>query len=505
MGVGQGGYLLALTGSNGIASPDPEGERFNAHPSRTTLNLDTQGHPLTTYHPMTQTSTGHARPWWLALVEEPTGLGNALVEGLVGSLSHEVRKAGPAMERAMLHVINSIGRLAKTRSARGWPQVSVSYVVEGADVGHKTARTALQVLCRALLCTRTRRGFLTVSPEGRAACLRATDRLGAPMPAVHREDWSGRTVEIVTLKKRGVTHCPCGEHANGDKHPSLAYDMSRGLATCQKTRAVFRLTDNQWMEVRKPYADCALPPGSFLGGDNTYPQGGATPQPWSPRPAWGRHLTGTLHPGDLRRNEAGTRGRARSLSSIMKWSDSYYGGVTEGDKAHTCAALGSTRPERLVSLDRWILDRDATRWQKRSNGTSFPAHKVYKSTGTELVVFDLDGLSPAGTAPDLDAVDRIRRALTGSDFTPVSVVATSRTGVQVVARVPGWCPDTSRLHLHLGVRRSLVTSASALLAALGRGGAVDRACWSAGRYIRRPGWRVKAGEAVRARLWWSEE
>mgnify|MGYP006864803774 CR=1 FL=1 len=87
-------------------------------------------------------------------------MANALVEGLVGSLSHEVRGAGPAMERAMLHVINSIGRLAKTRSAKGWPQVSVSYVVEGADVGHKTARAALQVLCRALLCTRTRRGFL---------------------------------------------------------------------------------------------------------------------------------------------------------------------------------------------------------------------------------------------------------------------------------------------------------------------------------------------------------
>lgn len=188
----------------------------------------------------------------------------------------------------------------------------------------------------------------------------------------------------------------------------------------------------------------------------------------------------------------------------MRWSDVHNGGRAEEERAHVCAAAGIDIPARLVSLDRWILDADASRWLERRDGSWFPAHRVYRPTGTDLVVFDLDGLDARDTTPDPDAVTSILRTFAGSELAPVSIVATSTTGLQVVARIPGWCAEPERLHHDLRVRLLLARIGSRLVEAVGRGGLCDRSGWAPGRYVRRPGWRTKDGRAVRARLWWAE-
>lgn len=443
-------------------------------------------------------------------MDEPEGVLDSLVEPLVGALAQTAKASGVATRRAVLHVVNSVARLAKTRDENGWPQVSVAYVVEGCGVGAGTARAALNAVCAALDCRRTRRGFLTVTPEARAACMRLTQRVDVPRPDVHRDTWGGRVVTLDTPHARGVTSCPCGHHTHGDRNPSLAYDLERGFATCQKTRAVYRLQpDGAWVEVRAPWSDRGPRPDESGTVDNTCPMGapgqgqGASYPVHTGRNAWGRHLSASLTHEGLRRAEAGTRAKPREIADVMRWSDRQYGGEAEHEKAIVCAASGVTRPDRLVSLDRWILDADATIWGGSDERGWFPRVPRWRSVGTNLVAFDLDGLDDAPTDVDEAAVRRIRRAMSASPFELVSIVATSRTGVQVIARLAGWAPDTTALHRHLPTRRALMATGDRLLRALRRGGFVDRSSWAPGRYVRRPGWRVKNGEPVRARLWWA--
>lgn len=460
---------------------------------------------MTNYHSRADLATLDEFDWWLRPVAEPAVADDGLVEALVGSISRAARGAGPAVRRALLHATNAVARLARNVNEKGWVQVSSRYVEEGVACSRGTAREALRLLASALLCKRTERGFLTVVPEARAACLRAVDRLGAPRPEVHRDDWTGDVVEIETPRERGKARCPCGHHRNGDRSPSLAYDLRTGLATCQVSRAIYRRRDDEsWVEVRKPFAVQEEARSLSEVDPNQYPEGSEVDgYPWSRRTGWGSLLTGTLRPGDLRRYEARRGRRSRSVEEVLVASERRYGGPSEEDKARTCALADSYRPERLVSLDRWILDYDRTTWRERQDGTWFPTHRVYRNVGTDLVAFDLDGLDARPTDLDEEAIERILAEFDDEVLSPVSIVATSETGLQVLARTPGWCPDSSRLYLDLRVQRMLRRIGDRLVEVLGRRGEVDRSSWAPGRYVRRPGWRVKAGRAVRARLWWT--
>jgi len=463
----------------------------------------TETHALN-YHLHAQVASPDATNWWLRPVEPPSAVCEDVVESLVGSMARAVREAGPVVEGALLHVANSIGRLAKTRTERGWPQVSIRYVVEGVGCSRSTARRALSAVSSALLCKRTAKGYLTVVPEAVAACIRLVDRLGAPRPLVHREDWTGEVVEIETPRKRGKTRCPCGHHRRGDEAPSLAYDLRTGLATCQVSRAVYRRDDSgAWSQVRAPFSVRELPRPIARRDTNRYPEGEPADLPWVERLGWGSLLSATLHPGDLRRYEARTGREARSIVEVLRGSARRWCGASEEDKARTCALLGSYRPERLVSLDRSILDYDRTTWRERRDGSWFPTRRVWRRVGTDLVAFDLDALDAAPTDLDESAVERVLGVFDGEMLSPVSIVATSETGMQILARLPGWCPDVERLYLDLRVRRLLRRIGESLLDAVGRAGEVDPSAWHPGRFVRRPGWRVKQGRAVCARLWWT--
>lgn len=438
--------------------------------------------------------------WWLrpVLVEvrdqETTDL-------LARTLTAAIECATPAVRRAALHTANAIARLAKIRRG-AWTQVSAMYVMQGAGVSRPTARQALGLVCGALLCSRTAEGMLTTTLEARAACVQVVDQLGAPMPEVHRDDLtapSGEVVWIDTPSPRGRTRCPCGEHAKGDEHPSLAYDLRTGLATCQVTRTVYQRTGTGWVMVRKRNG-IAGEHGAILGTSPNQYQGGESRGGSLPRPdalGWGGHLLGLLHHDGLHRSEAEHH---RDLPSIMRAAE------RQGDRAEEVARYraiaGLPVPDRLVSLDRHALDRDATCWRETRDGRWYPARPAWRQTATELVCFDLDGLRDADPrAVDPAIVSRVRAVLEDAGVEAETIVATSRTGVQVVARLPGWySPD--RLHHDLRSRRWLRSVGAAVLAAVARDGWVDPSSWAPGRMIRRPGWRVKGGEAVRATLWW---
>lgn len=394
------------------------------------------------------------------------------------------------------------------------------------------------------------------------------ERIGAPEPAITRDLWA-RTGEVVQIEipagmTRGKVRCPCGGHNNGDRNPSGLFDDALGRVTCMVSGAVYaRLVDGSgWVLARPPrgerlerrlddvrpaeptspgHADEAregdprvyIRPIHETHGDTCAPRqvpDALRPDrrdaPWiMGRAPWGRLITSTLrrdpdpHDADrvvTRRSDSpsgrivrGPDGKPqhewRSLAAIMRHADGRYGGPVAEETAYVRAACERHAPDRLVSTERYVLDAEASTWAERADGSRYIARPVYRSVGTDLVVLDIDGLAPGDTAPDPEAAERILAACRAAGWRVVSIVATSREGLQIVLRLPGWCPRPELIYRDLGVRRALMDAGQRVIAALGRGGHVDTAAWAANRRIRRPGWRTKNGQAVRARLWWDCE
>lgn len=450
------------------------------------------------------------------------------------SIREAIAEAQGAVRRALLHVLNAIARLARNRK-RHMVQVSRAYVMRGAGVGLHTATAALRLACRALTCLRTSSGYLTTTPEAIAACIRIVDEVGAPCPEVHRDDWTDPQGERVVIslqpgRVRGVARCPCGEHANGDRTPSLATDRETGLCTCMLTGAVYRLLDSQGtaVQVRAPWArssrqDRGDRPAVQRGDHNTYGQGVAGPAPWpwerpawwvGPRGPWGRHTAINLRhapdtgegPITKRTSAPSTDAGPHAFTLAMIAADRCFGSAREEDRARICEAIGIRGIDRLETLERQVLDAERTVWGGGHDGqASYPKIPAYRSVGTDTILIDIDGQDEHSTDPDPKRCERVRAALEGEPLTLVTITATSNTGTQVACRLPGWCPDPARLYADPRVLAMLERVGAKVRDALAYGGHVDPTVWGPGRYARRPGWRTdKQGRAVRARLWWDE-
>lgn len=504
------------------------------------------------YHSPELTATLGDPAWWLRPVTEPEGAKDErLICLLLNALRDLLAETSGALRHAILHTLNSIARLALNRK-RSMVQVARAYVMRGAGVGVHTATKALDLVCRALSCVRTAHGYLTTTYEAIAACIRLVDEVGAPCPEVHRDDWGdpqGKRVVIplpnANGKDRGVTHCPCGEHSNGDAHPSMVYDKIRRLCTCLVSRAVYRLLDavGTAVQVRAPYANEDRAGGADHRPDsdrdhNTYGQGGGSapgpgwlppdePWPWE-RPAWwvgpwspwGQHEAINLRhrPTDPGSPATTLARRTSALSSAfcdadphaftraMIAADRCFGSAREEDLARTCEAYGLPYVDRLESLEAKVLDADATVWGGGHDGRPmYPKIPAYRPVGTDMLLIDIDDQIEHSTDPDPERCKQVREALEGEPVALVTITATSTTGTQVVLRVPGWCPDPARLYADPRVRAMLERIGAKVRDALGYGGIVDPAVWAPGRCARRPGWRTdKQGRAVRARLWWDE-
>lgn len=455
------------------------------------------------YHQIAPASTPSS-DWWVSqtppritrgLSERDHKLADRLSAKLIAT---ESTLRTESLRRAFAHVVNAAGGLAAHREERGWVQVSISYVTDGAGVTRDTARHALQIFQKIVMCRRTSRGYLTTTREAVRASWKASVCLDVPEPLRGSCIPQEASLVITGSKLRGLTRCPCGEHNNGDRDPSLAYDLKTGLATCQVSRAVFKKADQgTWFMVRAPWGK-PTKNQAIERTPNKIPPGGE--KPWR-RHAYtpGRGLCSTRTGGLVRMSDT-----ASEFTASMKWAASHYGGQAEEERARVAAACHSTRPDRWICMDRVYLDHDATQWGQRASGQWFPKRAVYKSAGTDLVLLDLDGLAPRGTELEPEALRNILGIIReANDLEPVSVTTTSGCGLQIVCRIPEWAESSEDLHRYLPLRRTLQTTGERILAALGRGGTVDRSAWARMRNARRPGWRVKGGEAVLARLWWT--
>jgi len=481
----------------------------------------------------TQEPASTPSEWWTRPLHELSGSEASITGSISRTLVHLVRSSGLVSSRALAHVVWAFGWRA-ARDERGRPQVAISYVERGAGVSRTTARRALDAVSKVLGCGRIEGGYWTAIPEALDAAHLATSRLLdlglLQRPEIHQEDRDepGDVRFLVALPdgSRGKARCPCGHHDHGDRHASLAFDMETGLATCQKTRAVFRLHgDGTASILRQPYAASEQVKQAMAPMHTHEPSGpGVGTLPSTPPgieydpnlPGYAltgtlgaHHLRGGLGVSYLRRSYS----RARTLAGFLRWSDTQYNGPKAMERARVVVAATQDAEEadllhadRLFSLDRYGLRCE---WRETRTGQRFPAVVEHVPIGTRHTLLDLDGLNESSTDPgsveDLDGlVRRLRSAVdtaSGGRLDVEAVTATSREGVQIVLRWFRWF-NADRLYGSRFLRSVLCRAGEAVLRVIGRGGHVDQSAWAPGRLARRPGVRVRRGRVVQSRLWW---
>lgn len=443
--------------------------------------------------------------WWHdALHERPAGVDERATRLIAETIRHAIATAPSRLGAALTHAAWAVGYRAR-RCPRGWPQVAVRYLEIGAGVCSETARRALDLVSRVVGCVRTRTGHLTATPEAVAACWDVTTELveaGAlPRPACHRAPHpAGPTVDLGLPPEHGAAsrayQCPCPGHANGDSRPSLVYGRIRDVAKCLTTGRVWRRDPDGWRETRLDT--------TTIQDQTQYRRGvstrGADYVPGSLRGARGAPLSVRLTEDGMRRSAV------KSVLGTVRWWDraaSWDRSRLAVEVARQALRLGDEEgarrvlPDRLVTLDRY----EVSAWRELPSGRVIPVPGAWDRVGSRLSVIDVDGLSPG--AVDGASLARVVAEVGSGHLEPLSVVETSSEGVQVLVRWRWWWPDwspgvwSSRWHVDL-LRRC----ADGVVARLGRGGWVDEAVWRVGSTARLPGWRVRHGQVVRARLRW---
>jgi hypothetical protein len=164
-------------------------------------------------------------------------------------------------------------------------------------------------------------------------------------------------------------------------------------------------------------------------------------------------------------------------------------------------------PDRYLSVSPMRATRFALRPLRRSPTGSLAHPTRFEAGRQEWILFDLDDLDPAlgwDPAPFCAAVRRRAEAddrLSGR----LAVVRTSHGGLQVWTQLARPEPSSRLWWTREGVREWYAQIAESILADARRsgrsGGYVDHSAAAAGRYGRRPGWRLLDGfEPFRVRV-----
>lgn len=502
--------------------------------------------------------SSRAPEWWRRSRHARPVADEAIVGAIREAITGRLLVARGERGRAIAHVAWAAGYWAE-RDTRGWPRVAVRYVATGIGCSEPAAREALREFARLALCVRTPTGHLTMLPEAIAAChdvaTWAIDVGIMARPAVHRDREEGPSIRIdlslLAGRQRGKVRCPCGCHARGDRDPSLLVNLATGIGTCMVSGTGFRIgldgtATRLGISTDRREGSETLPNGTRGGTAapsdarsraRTTPTSTRIPPripPGMPTgfDPGGKHVSGRLRA----RHVGGTLGRpalvvtdlarsspsAREIGAVLASADRAGGGPRSRARAELAAERSAIRswagldgapqvecPDRFWSIER-MFPSEFERRANRRTGREFDVPVAWTSLGSDLVLLDLDDLDEAGTDVDVDAVRRIRRAVSAPRFRDLvdgvaTIVATSGVGLQVAVRLSAWrgSEQLARFYASDAAREILRDLAAAVLRAVRRGGKVDESAWATGRWARRPGWRARDGVAVRATLWFS--
>ena len=169
------------------------------------------------------------------------------------------------------------------------------------------------------------------------------------------------------------------------------------------------------------------------------------------------------------------------------------------DRARVALVCGEGLPARAVLPDALLsastMGRDTGR-----HGWSAP----WQPRCQAWVLLDLDNVAQLDGCHDVGSVLAGVAAADSQLSGRCAVVRTSPTGVQVWAELALARHSAATWHQLPAVRAWHAALGSSLLAALhglgAAGGAADASACAAGRFGRRPGWRIKAGALYRAHL-----
>lgn len=438
-----------------------------------------------------------------------------------------------------LHMAWAVSHRVERRGDVYW--LAAAYLAHGTQASPAVIRVASSELLRAAGGWRVKQRWQhggrsclvqgACIPRASAAAMDAitTAALDLGMlaaPGVSRHAGMTFPVEVTNRK----TRCPCPAHTRGDTNPSLILNAT--TAVCAVSRHVFALdrtagTITQLLTggQRKP-VDVDIEAILALAKRRLK----ATPQaaetaPLTPRRPWvaarpqalvgdvvGANLKARLVPDGVATHRA-LGASARSLAAKMVWADTYLGGpaslarAERGEAGARLRAEASLPPTPQVECpDRlYALDSGAVRVHM-APGTETEKPRFerveVKFRGQRRICFDLDHLASVETDCAETAAFTASTALDVMarhyPSCPVAVVATSRTGLQVVVEMGAvveayWTRQT---------RAAATRAGGELLALLGRGGSLDTSALAPGRLARLPGWRVGRDlKPVRSRLW----
>lgn len=455
----------------------------------------------------------------------------------------------PALGSAVAALIGRLGSHPAQRVGDSalYTELSISYLSVVAEVSIGTAHTAWHIVrgvvgwrsisvaeVRALgLAPRERaRGqrwgqHLLLSPETREAC-----RLARPIGPTSEEQ-----VEWLPIERVGRKAARCPWH--DDRRPSAIWNLDPSGTTacvvCMVCRdaadrplvALAEQTDRgEWrarLSARTLSGSISDP--AFSGPDVETLQGcirpsravGVSREDGPDLSARTPTRTVAMLPPPTRRGEIllgslASRGMARRPSSredllaILRSAEQRAGDRDWGSAVVATESADPKRahPDRLVS----VQSMRPVEWTETTiRGRSIARPTRWEPVEQRWVLVDLDGLAaPLLRRGDVDRFVERAREITSTDSWldgALAVVRTSTSGVQVWMRLAR-SVDPSRFGASR-IARSWLRGIGAALAdeieGLGLGRPlVDPSAFRSHRYGRRPGWRIKNGEAERATL-----
>lgn len=444
------------------------------------------------------------------------------------ALQSEASNTSTDRSRALAHVLWSVATEVRRKHDTGVMrvQLTIPYIITGASVTAYTAAWALSTFLRRTGSDDQPRhgnhGWFTLRPDVLASTWIAyewcNDHGLVHEPAV-------RPITFVPLfgidpegETKGKCRCGCPAHSNGDRDPSLLFNLGTHRATCLVTRKVYALISGPegWSACDLPelgkhmtrYATSVepvefeesvkgVPPTTGCAGGSDLPEDMAG-SPSAPPTVFGM-VTGRLWTTGINPKLSGSSSR----EGWARWTASRYGGASGKAAADRGMIKFETSPnpthvrgycpDRLVGVGWWARVPDSFRWM----GGGKPGAKVwpvwdYAECGTGHVLIDMDdcGPLPDGKGVD-DFVIRIREAIEGRGLFGVVtwIVRTSHAGVQVLVRLRQFRRDVAGFYAHPAVRQRLAEVGGRVAEITG--GHADPAVWCAGRFCRAPGWRAR--------------
>ena len=448
------------------------------------------------------------------------------------------------LHRAITVLVERLGWHPAQQTQGGWyTELSISYLSKAAECAIGTAHTAWHIVrgvlqwqsipigevrSRQLLLRRRGVGqrwgqHLVLSDDARRACAATVQRRGAPEV---EHEW--REVDVV---RRRAARCPWHD----DRNPSAIWNIDHGGQTaclvcmcCKDSqgRALVALAERtatgRWrarLSARtlglqvgrgRPVSETLLatPPPSTGGKPST-----PTTTEESAKQRTPLDLPETSRRGEVVLGRLSRRGMDRRASgaddliSVLRSADARSGDMDWGSAilAADTDQGDHHHPDRLVSVQRLR----PIEW-RRAGSSARPSR--WRPIEQRWVLVDLDGLSsPLRDRNDVASFVARVQELADTDAWldgSFAVVRTSEEGVQIWLRLV--CSVNPERFAAARTARAWQAGLGAALAdhlesaGLGRP-KVDLSATGSHRYGRRPGWRVKDGQAVRACLLASKE